>query len=150
MTQPTNLPTFSVSATSETENQTTVETRGFEFTIDKKKSFGGDDEGPNPLEFILGSWAGCLNIVCHIVADEKDLNLTHLEFEIEGDIDTDRFLGNADDVRAGYQNLRVNITTDIDADNEVIEEWLTEVEQRCPISDNIANTTPTNLSVATR
>ena len=97
------LPTFHVSARADTATKTTVETRGFEFVIDEPEELGGSDEAPNPVEYLIGSWAGCLNVVCHVVADEMDLELGRLTIDIEGELDPAKFLGVADDVRAGYQ-----------------------------------------------
>lgn len=144
------LQTFDVTATAETATKTTVETRGFEFVVDEPEELGGDDEAPNPVEYLIGSWAGCLNVVCHVVADEMGIELDDLEIDVEGELDPTKFLGEADDVRAGYREIRVEIVADVDADEETVAEWLDEVEERCPVADNVANPTPIDVSISTR
>ena len=49
--------------------------------------------------------------------------------------------------RAGYKQIRVNLKPDTDADAETLDKWLKVVEQRCPVSYNLANTTPVLISV---
>jgi uncharacterized OsmC-like protein len=144
-----NLPTFGVTGEAETETKTALETRGFAFTMDEPEMVGGDDDAPSPVEYLAGSWAGCLNVVCHLVADEMDLEVGSLTVEVEGELDPKKFMGRKDDVRAGYHELRANVSADVSADEETVEAWIEEVEERCPVTDNLADATPTDVSVTT-
>ena len=150
MSKSEQLETFSVSAQAESETQTTVETRGFEFTVDEPEALGGSDEGPNPVEYLLGAWAGCLNVVAHTVAEEREIEIDDLEVDLEGGLDPKKFLGFAEDVRAGYQEVDVTISVDTDADEDELEAWLAEVEDRCPVGDNVQNATPASVSFEKR
>lgn len=142
------LPTFGVTATAETPTKTIVETRNFEFVVDEPQDFGGENDAPTPVEYLIGSWAGCLNVVCHLVADEKDIEFDELSIEIEGDLDPAALTGEDTDVRPGYQEIEVAITAATDADDATLTEWLDEVETRCPVGDNLTNPTPVELSIA--
>ena len=93
MSESEQLERFGVSAQAESETETTVETRGFEFTVDEPEALGGTDEGPNPVEYLLGAWAGCLNVVAHTVAEEQDIEIRALEVDLEGGLDPKKFLG---------------------------------------------------------
>ena len=146
MSESEQLEAFGVSARAENETETTVETRGFSFTVDEPEALGGTDEGPNPVEYLLGAWAGCLNVVAHTVAEERDIEIRDLEVDLEGGLDPKKFLGFAEDVRAGYQEIDVTISVDTDADEADLEAWLEEVEERCPVGDNIQNVTPASIS----
>lgn len=141
------LQRFAVSASAESETKTTVEARDFEFVVDEPAELGGTDDGPNPVEYLLGSWAGCLNVVLHTVADERGIQLDDVDVEIEGDLDPRRFLGHVDDVRAGYQDLRVRIDVESDADPDTLERLAAAVEARCPVGDNLENPTPTSVRI---
>lgn len=149
-TERDSVPTFGVTATAETATKTTVEARDFEFVIDEPEDLGGENDGPNPVEYLAGSLAGCLNVVCHLVADEYGIEIEDLEFEIEGELDPAKLLEDAEGVRAGYQELRVEITATTDADEATLEEWLTTVEDRCPVTDNVANETPVAIELTTQ
>ena len=150
MSQTDHLKQFAISAESETETKTHVEARDFEFVVDEPAELGGTNDGPNPVEYLIGAWAGCLNVVTHTVSDERDIDIDGITVDIEGDLDPRKFLGIADDARAGYQELAVTIRVDSDADQESLDALAAEVEERCPVGDNIANPTPTSVTISPR
>jgi uncharacterized OsmC-like protein len=147
MSEADHVERFAVSATSESETKTVVEARNFEFVVDEPPALGGTDEGPNPVEYLIGAWAGCLNVVVHTVSEERGIDVQNVDVEIEGDLDPRKFLGADDDVRAGYQDLRVRIDVESDADDEALETLAAAVEERCPVGDNVANPTPTDVRI---
>lgn len=147
MSEADHLERFAVSAVSASDTKTVVEAREFDFVVDEPDALGGTNDGPNPVEYLIGAWAGCLNVVVHTVADEREIDLERVEIEIDGDLDPRRFLGLADDVRAGYQDLRVRIDVESDADREALDELAAEVEERCPVGDNVENPTPTSVRI---
>lgn len=134
--------TFSVSGYNTSATQFKVKARGFELLIDEPESLGGTDEGANPVEFTLASFAGCLNVVGHIVAKELGITIHKLSIEVEGDINPKRFLGTSYDERAGFKSLRLKIKPETDATPEQLENWLNIVENRCPVRDTISGFTP--------
>ncbi|ELZ93051.1 OsmC family protein [Haloferax sulfurifontis] len=138
--------TFAVAAEAASPTETRVSVRDFEFVVDEPESLGGANAGPNPVEYVLGALAGCLNVTAHVVAREMDLDVRDLEIAIEGDLDPAKFMGKRDDARAGYEEIRVAVTADVDADAETIGAWLSAVEARCPVSDNLSTATPLALS----
>lgn len=147
MSETEHLHKFAVEARSESSTKAVVETRDFEFVVDEPEPLGGTDEGPNPVEYLLGSWAGCLNVVANLVAQERDITIDSLEISIEGDLDPRAFQGVSDEERAGYQEIRVRIDAETDADEEELQKWIEAVERRCPVGDNIQNATPTEIEL---
>ena len=109
----------------------------------------GTNEGPNPVEYLLGAWAGCLNVVAHTVADERGIDLEGIDLEIDGDLDPRRLFGVSDEVRAGFQEIRVRLEVASDADEDALAAFIADVEDRCPVGDNIAHETPTVVTVNT-
>jgi uncharacterized OsmC-like protein len=79
-----------------------------------------------------------------------DLEVRELELEIDGDLNPAKFMGKSDEPRAGYEEIRVDITADVDATDETIQQWLSAVEERCPVSDNLAHETPLALDFTSR
>ncbi|MFB6086229.1 MAG: OsmC family protein [Halodesulfurarchaeum sp.] len=142
--------THSISAESRTETHTVVEARDFTFGIDEPTEIGGTNAGPTPVEYLLGALAGCLNVVGHTVAEELDLEIRTIGIDIEGDLDPRKFLGAAEEPRPGYQEVAVSLVVDSTASEEQLETWLEIVEERCPVSDNIANSTPLSFAVDRR
>lgn len=145
--------TFGASTESVGATRVQVEARAFEFLIDEPESLGGTDEGPNPVEYLLGSLGGCLSIVGHVVAAEMDLEVATLSIDLDGDLDPGKFLGNADEERAGFQTIRASIDAELlTADGEPVDpavkdEWLARTEDRCPVSDNLSAETPLEIEV---
>ncbi|ASJ03613.1 osmotically inducible protein C [Thermococcus profundus] len=112
----------------------------FEITVDK---LGGD--APSPLHYQLAALAGCLNIVATLVAKDMKISIEDLSVEIEGIFNPARFMG-ADEGRAGFKEVKAIIKVKTEADPGTLKRWLEEVEERCPISDNLANTTPVKVN----
>ena len=136
---------FSVEAHSENPTKTVVKAREFTITIDEPTNLGGTNAGPNPVEYVLGALAGCLNVVGHIVAKELKFELRGIKFELAGDLDPSKFSGRKTNKRAGYEEIRVIVPPDADADSETLAQWIAAMEERCPVSDNLQHPTPVKL-----
>jgi len=149
MSDTDQLERFAITAESKSESKTVVQARDQEFVIDEPSAMGGTNNGATPVEYLIGSWAGCLNVVTHTVAEEHDIEIDGIDFEITGDLDPRKFLQGVEDVRAGYQTVDVEITIAADADEATLQDLTAEVEERCPVGDTIANPTPTSVTVDT-
>lgn len=139
------LVKFKVTANSENPTKTVVRARNFQMIIDEPQNLGGTDHGPNPVEYVIGALAGCLNVVGHVVAKEMAFKLRGITFEVDGDLDPAKFMGQSTSSRAGYQEIRVKMKPDADATKEQLKAWLHAVENRCPVSDNLGNATPVKI-----
>ncbi|MGJ8454868.1 OsmC family protein [Pseudothermotoga sp. U03pept] len=137
---------FSVNAKSESPTRVLVKARNFTMYIDEPPQLGGEDKGANPVEYLLAALAGCLNVVGNLVAQEMGIKLDELKIEIEGTLNPAKFQGKQTTERAGYKEIHVSMKVKSDADQQTLERWLKAVEQRCPVSDNIANPTPVKLA----
>ena len=136
-----------VKATKENPTKTVVKARNFEMIIDEPANLGGTDHGANPVEYLLASLAGCLNVVGHVVAKEMGFEIKSLEIELDGELNPARFMGKSDKERAGYQAINVKMKPETDADEDTLKTWIENVESRCPVSDNLANATPVNITL---
>lgn len=139
--------TFSVRGRNESATRFVANARHFQLIVDEPQELGGEDQAANPVEFLLAAYAGCLNVMAHIVAREQNIELRSLELEMEGDLDPSRVFGVPTENRAGYQEIRVNIIPDTDATPEQLAHWLQTLEARCPVNDNLLNPTPIQLRV---
>lgn len=75
--------------------------------VDEPADLGGTDAGPNPVEYVLAGYAGCLNVVGHLVAKEMGMELKKFAVEVAGDLNPARFMGQDTPERAGFQQIRV-------------------------------------------
>jgi putative redox protein len=116
--------------------------------IDQPQAGGGADEGPNPMEYLFASLAGCIGTAARIIATQKRIKLNGIDMKIEGVFDTEIILGKSKENRAGLTGI--NVILNIDADMTATEKqaFVKEIEGRCPVSDNIENATPVKVEVA--
>lgn len=118
-----------------------VESGNFKIYIDK---VGG--EAPSPLEYLLSSLAGCFNVVANIVAKEMDITIENLEVIVEGVFNPEK-LYTGKGGRAGFKEIRVKIHVKSNAPRDIVEKWLKIVQERCPVSDNLAEPTPVFITL---
>ncbi len=105
--------------------------------IDQPRPAGGTDAGPTPLEYLMCSLAGCIGSIGRIVAHQKKIALRGMEITVGGDLDVDTLLGKSKQNRAGFGTIAVRVTIDADLTDEQKREFLKEVDERCPVSDNL-------------
>ena len=139
--------TFRAKAHSENPTKTVVKARTFQMVIDEPADLGGTNEGANPVEYILAALAGCLNVMCHVVAQEMNIALRGVEIKLSGSLNPDKLFGKETGDRAGYKGIDVEINPDTDADKKTLEKWIKTVESRCPVSDNLQHATPIHIAL---
>ena len=64
-----------------------------------------------------------------------------MTFEVEADYDPARILGRETTARAGFQEMRLKVNIDADLDDAAKQAFLDKIEARCPVGDNLINTT---------
>ena len=138
---------FSIKGISENPTKFVAEARNFQIVIDEPPTLGGTDHGANPVEYLLASYAGCLNVMGHLIAGELGFKLDKLEIEVNGNLNPDRLFGKSFTERAGFKNIKVSLKPYADVTSELLKKWIQEVENRCPINDNLLNKTPIELEV---
>jgi len=73
----------------------------------------------------------------------RDIAITSVSSHIEGDMDVRGLLGMADDVRKGFNHVRVTMRVDSDADAET----LTELALYSPVYDIVSKSLPVEFSL---
>jgi uncharacterized OsmC-like protein len=127
-----------------TEVQQGFETKvscGHDFVIDQPEAAGGKNAGPNPLDVFLSSLGGCICAVGKIISNQKKLGVRGISVEVNGEIDKDFLLGKTTDGRAGFTEITMLVDVDADMSVEEKQGFISEIQTRCPIADNIKNIT---------
>ena len=140
------LKTLNVLGFSRRGEQFLVKTSEFDIRISKNKHHKALD-APSPIEYILAGYAGCINAVGVVVAKELNIVIESLQVEISGDINTDKYYGIETNERAGFNKIDVIVKANSDASYKDLQNWLSIVESRCPVYDNLINLTPINVSL---
>ena len=122
--------------------------RDFDLVSDEPEELGGTNEGPNPVEYVLGAFAACQEIVIKAYATVLDIDLKSVEVEVDGNLDLHGFL-NLSDQRAGFTSVSYKTTIET---NETDTEKLKTLEElsvrRCPVLDIINNPVQVTGNVA--
>ena len=111
----------------------------FELDADEPPLLLGEDIGPNPVEYALTALAACVTTALVYHAAAKGIKLNAVESRLEGDIDLRGFLGISDDVRRGYENIRIYYKIDADVPDEELEELIQMGTKYSPVFDTITN-----------
>ncbi|MCX5841797.1 MAG: OsmC family protein [Deltaproteobacteria bacterium] len=67
--------------------------------------------------------------------------------KIEGVFDTEILLGKSKENRPGVTGINVTLNIDSDMTKDEKKAFAEEIESRCPVSDNIENSTPVKFEV---
>jgi uncharacterized OsmC-like protein len=118
----------------------------FVFEADHPPVLVGTDEGPTPVEYVLHALAACLTAGIANIAAARGINLTEVSSTVEGDIDLLGILGLSDDVRNGYQQLRVSFTLRGD-DPEKLRSVVEQSRRRSAVYDIVTNGVPVSIDV---
>lgn len=123
----------------------TVRTKPFVVDAAKPPILLGEDQAPSPAEYVLHALAACLttSLVYHAAA--RGIRIESVESQLEGDLDLRGFLGLSEDVRKGFQEIRVKFMVKSDA----TKEQLLGLTAFSPVYDTIANPVPVSISIKT-
>ncbi len=126
-----------------------IETKAGNHTlfIDQPAAAGGSDTGPTPLEYLFLSLAGCIITTGYVIAKQRSLPVRSISVKVDGDLDLDYFIGKTKEGRAGFTSIRVHTVIDADMTIQEKEQFLREIDSRCPISDNLAHVSSLEFSV---
>lgn len=107
----------------------------------------GANAGPNAVEAILHALASCLAVGFIYNAAAQGINVESLSFDLEGDLDLRAFLGLSEDVRPGYEGIRLTYRVKSDAPREKVEELCNYVQKTSPVLDILRNPVPISISL---
>lgn len=115
----------------------------FELDADEPHVLLSGDEGPNPVEHLLNALVTCLTGALVYHAAVRGIQVDEVESEVEGDIDIRGFMGITDEVRKGYQSIKVTFKVKSDAPPEKLE----ECARFSPVFDTVSNGTEVGLEI---
>jgi uncharacterized OsmC-like protein len=121
--------------------------RGADFVVDAGEPavLCGADTGPNPAELLLSALAACLTTSLVYVAAARKVRLTAVSSTVEGDMDVRGALGLSDEVRNGFERIKVRFRVEGDAPAETLQELVKRAQQRSAVFDMVAHGVPVSL-----
>ena len=123
--------------------------RPFEYDADHPQVLVGSDQGPTPVEFLLHALAACLTSGIGNIASARGVELTEVESTVTGNMDLRGILGLSDEVRNGYENIRVEFRIKGNAPPEKLREIVEQSRARSAVFDIVTNGVPVQINVTT-
>ena len=120
----------------------TSRTQPFVFTNGEPPVLLGDNEGANPVEFLLHALAGCVTTTTVLHAAARGIRIESLSTQLEGDIDLQGLLGLDDDVVAGYRQIRIRMDIKADCSDAELDELLSFAQQHSPVCNTVCRPVP--------
>jgi uncharacterized OsmC-like protein len=101
----------------------------------------GRDQAPTPAELLLAALAACLTAGIGNIAAARGIELYEVESTVEGDIDLQGILGLSDEVRNGFEHIRVSFKVRGDASEERLRALVEQSKARSAVFDVLTNGT---------
>ena len=114
----------------------------FEFTNGEPPVLLGDNEGANPVEFLLHALAGCVTTTFVLHAMGRGINIRELSTVLEGNIDLQGLLGLDETVSPGYEQICIQMHVKADCSDEELDDLLTYTQQHSPVCNTVCRPVP--------
>ena len=115
------------------------------FDMDEPPVLLGNNQGTNPVEYLLVALSGCLttSLVAHSSA--KGIEIKGVQSRYEGDIELRGFLGLSEEVPVGYKEIRVYFKIDADVSDEQKKEMIRMAQKYSPVFNTITKSAPVSV-----
>ena len=117
----------------------------FTFDADHPEVFAAEDHSATPVEIVLAGLASCLTAGVAAVAQARKVQLRSVSATLEAGMDVRGILGMDEDVRNGFDDIKVTYKIDADASPDDIKAIVAQSQKRSAVYDIITN--PTNVTV---
>lgn len=116
---------------------------------DEPEELGGGGVAPNPVEHALASLGSCQAITYRYWAEKLEIRIDHVRVRVTGDLDLQGFFGFDRSVRAGFEDVRVEVDVSGPEEPESYEQLFEAVNEHCPVLDIFQNSVPVKTSLRT-
>ena len=117
----------------------------FVFTNGEPPVLLGNNEGANPVEFLLHALAGCVTTTFILHASARGVQIQELSTELDGDIDLHGLLGLDESVTPGYEQIRIKLHVKADCSDEELEDLIAIARRHSPVCNTVCRPVPVNI-----
>lgn len=100
--------------------------------MDEPTALGGQNQGPNPLEFLVASLNGCKGVMIPLIAQELNFEFSELSFDTKGVIDLRGLMGEPG-ISTHFQSLTFIVKIKTSESDERLQTLQNAVASRCPV-----------------
>ena len=105
----------------------------------------GNNEGANPVEFLLHALAGCVTTTLVLHAAARGIQIQELSTTLEGDLDLHGLLGLDDSVSPGYEQIRIKMNVKADCSDEELDKLLAFSREHSPVCQSVCRPVPVSI-----
>ncbi len=105
----------------------------------------GNNEGANPVEFLLHALAGCVTTTLVLHAAVRGITIRRLSTELRGDLDVRGLLGLDEAVSPGYEGIRIGLSVDADCTDEELDDLIAFTSHHSPVCNTVCRPVPVTL-----
>ncbi|MEX1148020.1 MAG: OsmC family protein [Sphingomonadales bacterium] len=120
----------------------------FEFVNGEPPVLLGNNEGANPVEFLLHALAGCVTTTFVLHAMARGITIREMSTELEGELDLRGLLGLNEDVPAGYEQIRVRMHVRADCPDAELDDLIEYAGQHSPVCNTVCRPVPVTVERA--
>jgi len=117
----------------------------FTFTNGEPPILLGNNEGANPVEFLLHALAGCVTTTTVLHAAARGIQIHKLSTELVGNIDVKGLLALDDSVPVGYESISIKMDIEADCSDEEIDDLISFAKQHSPVCSTVCKPVPVTL-----
>jgi uncharacterized OsmC-like protein len=117
----------------------------FEFTNGEPPVLLGNNEGANPVEFLLHALAGCVTTTMILHATARGIQISSMSTRLVGKIDVRGLLDLGEDVPVGYQNIDIFMKVEADCSDEELDDLMAFTREHSPVCNTVCRPVPVNV-----
>ena len=120
-------------------------TEPFVFTNGEPPVLLGNNEGANPVEFLLHALAGCVTTTTVLHAAARGIRIRRLSTVLAGSIDLQGLLALDDSVPVGYESITIRMDIEADASDEEIDDLIAFAKGHSPVCNTVCRPVPVTI-----
>lgn len=117
----------------------------FTFTNGEPPVLLGNNEGANPVEFLLHALAGCVTTTTVLHAAARGITIRKLSTKLSGNINLEGLLNLNENATVGYESISILMDIEADCSDEELDELLSFTKDHSPVCNTVCRPVPVVL-----
>lgn len=114
----------------------------FEYTNGEPPILLGNNEGANPVEYLLHALAGCVTTTTVLHATARGITIHKLSTQLKGNIDVQGLLAMDDSVPVGYESIHIDMQIEADCSDEELDDLIGFARDHSPVCTTVCKPVP--------
>lgn len=123
----------------------TSRSQPFVFTNGEPPVLLGQNEGANPVEFLLHALAGCVTTTTVLHAAARGIRIESISTRLRGKIDLLGLLGLDDSVPPGYESIEIEMDIRADCSDEQLDALVGFARDHSPVCNTVCRPVPVTV-----